>query len=43
MRNRIARGYFFINFELVWMVVTVNIPELRQQIATVLAEMKADD
>jgi uncharacterized protein with HEPN domain len=42
MRNRVAHGYFFINFELVWTVATVNIPELRQQIATVLGEMQTE-
>jgi uncharacterized protein with HEPN domain len=36
MRNRVAHGYFFINLELVWAVAIKNIPELRQQIATVL-------
>jgi uncharacterized protein with HEPN domain len=42
MRNRIAHGYFLINLELVWTVAVVNIPELRQQIATTLAEMQGD-
>lgn len=42
MRNRIVHGYFFINFELVWTVVVVNIPELRQQIATVVGEMHGE-
>ena len=39
MRNRIAHGYFFINFEIVWTVVEVRIPELRPQIAMVLNSM----
>jgi uncharacterized protein with HEPN domain len=39
MRNRIAHGYFFINFEIVWTVVEVRIPELRPQIAKVLKSM----
>jgi uncharacterized protein with HEPN domain len=42
MRNRVAHGYFFINLELVWTTAVVNIPELRQQIATVLGEMQGD-
>jgi len=42
MRNRIAHGYFFINFELVWTAVVENIPELRQQIATVIREMQEE-
>jgi len=33
MRNRIAHGYFLINFDLVWAVVTNRIPNLRLQIA----------
>jgi uncharacterized protein with HEPN domain len=43
MRNRIAHGYFFINFELVWTVVVENIPELRQQIATALGEIQREE
>jgi uncharacterized protein with HEPN domain len=33
MRNRIAHGYFFINFEIVWSVSQKRIPELTQAIA----------
>jgi len=33
MRNRIAHGYFLINFDLVLAVVTNRIPNLRLQIA----------
>ena len=40
MRNRVAHGYFFINLELVWTVAVVNIPELRQQIASALREVQ---
>ena len=40
MRNRITHGYFFINLELVWTVAVGNIPELRQQIASVLGEIQ---
>jgi uncharacterized protein with HEPN domain len=36
MRNRIAHGYFFINFEVVWGVVKSRIPMLRAQIAELL-------
>jgi uncharacterized protein with HEPN domain len=42
MRNRIAHGYFFINFELVWTVAVKDIPELRQKIAKALGEMQAE-
>jgi len=42
MRNRIAHGYFFINLELVWAVAVVNVPELRQQIATALGELQSE-
>jgi uncharacterized protein with HEPN domain len=40
MRNRITHGYFFINLELVWAVAVGNVPELRQQIAAVLGEIR---
>lgn len=36
MRNRVAHGYFFINFEMVWGVVTKRVPELRRLIAAVV-------
>jgi uncharacterized protein with HEPN domain len=39
MRNRIAHGYFFINFGLVWIVVAEHIPDLRPKIAKVLEDM----
>lgn len=42
MRNRVAHGYFFINLELVWTVAATDIPELRQQILTVLGEIQAE-
>ena len=37
MRNRVAHGYFFINHELVWSVVTDEIPPLRRKIAEAIA------
>ncbi len=42
MRNRVTHGYFFINLELVWTVAVGNIPELREQIATVLGELQME-
>jgi uncharacterized protein with HEPN domain len=42
MRNRVAHGYFFINFKLVWAVAVKDIPELRQKIAKVFGEMQAE-
>jgi uncharacterized protein with HEPN domain len=42
MRNRVAHGYFFINLELVWTVATLNVPDLRQQLATVIGEMQGN-
>jgi uncharacterized protein with HEPN domain len=39
MRNRIAHGYFFINLEMVWSVVSVRIPRLRGQIAQLLESL----
>jgi uncharacterized protein with HEPN domain len=43
MRNRVAHGYFSVSTAMIWDSVQVDIPELRQQIATVLDEMQAGD
>jgi uncharacterized protein with HEPN domain len=42
MRNRVAHGYFSVSLPMIWDSVQVDIPELRQQIATVLGEMQMD-
>lgn len=39
MRNRIAHGYFFINFEVVWGVVSNRIPTLRLQVAELVKSL----
>jgi uncharacterized protein with HEPN domain len=36
MRDRLIHDYFGVDYELVWDVVTHRIPELRQQLASVL-------
>ncbi len=35
MRNRIAHGYFEINFEVVWETVQTALPELLARLPTV--------
>lgn len=37
MRDRLIHGYFGVDYNLVWDVVTHRIPELRDQIAAILA------
>ncbi len=36
MRDRLIHGYFGVDFELVWDVVSSRVPSLRSQIATLL-------
>lgn len=36
MRDRLIHGYFGVDYQLVWDVVRNRIPELRQQIASIL-------
>jgi uncharacterized protein with HEPN domain len=33
MRNRVAHGYFKVDYELVWKTIHADLPELRAQIA----------
>jgi len=42
MRNRVAHGYFAVSLSMIWDTVQVDIPELRQQIATVLEELESE-
>jgi uncharacterized protein with HEPN domain len=42
MRNRLIHDYFGVDYELVWDVVTNKIPELKQEIAAMIAETSAD-
>jgi len=37
MRNRIAHGYFKVDFELVWKTIHGDLPTLRTQVAALIA------
>ena len=37
MRDRLIHGYFAVDYDLVWEVIRTRIPELRDQVAAVLA------
>jgi uncharacterized protein with HEPN domain len=37
MRDRLIHGYFAVDYDLVWEVVQLRIPELRDQVAAFLA------
>jgi uncharacterized protein with HEPN domain len=36
MRNRVAHGYFKVDFELVWKTIHYDLPELREQVSTLV-------
>jgi uncharacterized protein with HEPN domain len=38
LRDRLVRGYFGVDYDLVWDVITNKIPGLRHEIARLLAE-----
>ncbi len=40
MRNRIAHGYFDIDFDIVWQTVTAAIPALNQQAEALLNDLR---
>ena len=40
MRNRMAHGYFEINLDMVWDTVQDSLPELEQQILSILNASK---
>jgi uncharacterized protein with HEPN domain len=40
MRNRVAHGYFAVSLAMVWDSVEVDVPELRQKIASALEELQ---
>ena len=42
MRDRLIRGYFGVDYELVWDVVVNKIPELRRQLKSLLSEPMAE-
>ena len=37
MRNRVAHGYFKVDFELVWKTIDADLPELRCQVSALMA------
>lgn len=37
MRNRVAHGYFKVDYELVWKTIHGDLPELRSQVAALIA------
>ena len=37
MRNRVAHGYFKVDYELVWKTIHADLPELRAQVAVLLS------
>ena len=37
MRNALAHGYFKIDFEIVWTTIHTDLPELRRQVAALIA------
>ena len=36
MRNRVAHGYFKVDYELVWKTIHADLPELRTQVAALI-------
>lgn len=39
MRNRIIHGYDAVDFDILWAVVTVDLPPLVTQLEAILAEL----
>ena len=39
-RDVIVHGYFSVNFNIIWHAATVELSQLRQQIETILADLK---
>ena len=40
MRNRVAHGYFKVDYELVWKTIHADLPELRNQVAALIDSQK---
>jgi uncharacterized protein with HEPN domain len=38
MRNRVAHGYFKVDYELVWKTIHGDLPELRAQVAALMTQ-----
>ena len=43
MRNRMAHGYFDIDFNIVWDTVRSSLPDLEARVAAALAKIKQAD
>ena len=43
MRNRLAHGYFSVDFESIWVTARENLPPLREQVAHLLAALSERD
>lgn len=43
LRDKIIHGYFAINYDIVWDVITHKIPELEPKIRTIYDEMEPLD
>jgi uncharacterized protein with HEPN domain len=43
LRDKIIHGYFAINYDIVWDVITCKIPELEPKIRAICDEMEADE
>lgn len=41
MRNRVAHGYFKVDYELVWNTIHADLPELRALVAALLTDGSA--
>jgi uncharacterized protein with HEPN domain len=37
MRNRVSHGYFKVDYELVWKTIHADLPDLRSQVAALMA------
>lgn len=37
MRNRVAHGYFKVDYELVWNTIHADLPDLRGQVSVLIA------
>ena len=42
MRNRLIHGYFGVDYEIVWDVVTNKVPELQSQMQNIIRDMAAE-
>jgi uncharacterized protein with HEPN domain len=43
MRNRVAHGYFKVDYDLVWKTIHADLPELRRQVAALLTHHISND